>query len=153
MSDYDFDENGIIGAWALRIDGYKYQDMDFDFHRVVDDFYRTGRFEVSDLEKLVTLFFMQRSFKWGGQDYAPTNGKFWRAYRTLFLETYALEVPEELRLMDFYGKWQTGYAPETTKLVAIVRDIHATTRYDDDAPPDLTGFEILEPPPKRKRSS
>jgi hypothetical protein len=144
MFEFELEEDVIITAWALRISGYDYHGMEFDFHKVLDDFYRTGRFPASDTEKLVTLFFMQRSFRMGEGEFAPENGKFWRAYRMLFLEIYDLEIPEELTLSGFYKEWQANFEPRKEECAAFVRDIHNSTSYDDNAQQSSKGFRFFK---------
>jgi hypothetical protein len=64
---------------------------------------------------------------------APENGRYWRAFRALFLHTHAYEVPAEHRDVGQYAEWEQRLAPRADEYVDLVRQIHATTAYEDDA--------------------
>lgn len=129
-------EDEILSAWALRMDGYEYKEQaGFDAEAAVERFFSNGRWDhLAPVEKQATFFLLQRSlFKWALAD-APRHGRYWRAFRSLFFEVVALEVPEALRKAELYEEWERRFLPRRQEHMALVRRIHETTAYEDDAP-------------------
>jgi hypothetical protein len=126
-------EKDILMYWALRFDGYKYKDQhNFDHVQALATFKQTGTWvHLSDLEKQTVFFMLQRYLgKWGGERLAECSPE-WKAYRTLFLETYVLPVPTEYRTSDYYRTWQDRFEPNKLELVEIVRQVHQSTEYSE----------------------
>lgn len=68
-------------------------------------------------------------------DREPKHGKYWRAFRSLFLLVNAYEIPEAYRMPEYYTRWRDLYLPRLSECIALVRGIHDATSYDDDAEP------------------
>lgn len=84
---------------------------------------------------MALFFFLQRFLmKWGGE-YEPPNGRYWRAFRNLFLITNQYEIPERYRNGEYYLTWEREYLPKREEQVAYIASIHKSTSYDDNAPP------------------
>ena len=132
------DEDEILMTCALRFDGYKYKQLtDFDQKGALEDFFATGEWTISPLEQLATFFLLQRGlFKWG-LEWEPKDGKYWRAFRSLFLLVHHYEVPEALRdtVNDSYYRWEYKYKPRLLECVEFIRGIHKNTRYEDETLP------------------
>lgn len=132
----ELNEREILGAWALRFDGYKYvEEARFDTDRAF------ARLDAEDVipdlpEEQLTLFFLLQRYlgKWGGER-SPEHGRDWRHFRELFLKTHAYEVPSRYRTDEWYERWEREYLPDASRHVARVRRVHETTAYDDDAGP------------------
>lgn len=128
------DEDEILITCALRFDGWKYKELtDFDQVKALDDFFATGEWNISPLEHLTTFFLLQRGlFKWD-LEYEPRNGKFWRAFRSLFFLVYDYEVPEAFKFTgtDSYDRWEYKYKPRLQQCVDFIRSLHENTQYED----------------------
>ena len=134
----------IIYWWAHRFDGYGYVERTgLDYQQMLDAFYTTGQWPGSRLDHLATLCMMERAFKWAGMDLEPQHGRYWRAFRSLFLLTYDYEVPLEHRDIEQYAEWERRLAPRAAEYVEAVCRIHDTTAYDDDAPP-APAFTVVQ---------
>ena len=138
MNASSLDERDILTLSALRFDGYQYlEDKPFDHRTALDQFFRTGVWDLSDFEKLAVFFCLQRALcKWD-LVYEPCHGRYWRAFRTLFLEVARLPIPEKYADPSWLERWNERYGWQLEKAVACIREVHASTVYDDDAKPDL----------------
>lgn len=132
----EFTERGILTRCALRFDGWKYAEQTgFDHRAAFDAFFATGKWSLTDQEKLACFFLLQRGLcKWD-LVYEPLHGKFWRAYRTLFFEVCEMEPQEPFRDVRYVEEWDRDYKPALEKCIEIVRRVHESTEYDDNAPP------------------
>lgn len=128
------EEDDILITCALRFDGYKYREMaGFDEETPLQRFFETGRWELSPLEQMTTFFILQRGlYKWG-LEREPRDGRYWKAFRTLFLLSHGHRVPHALRPQDpdLYLRWKLRFVPRLAEVVAFVREIHERTRYRD----------------------
>lgn len=126
-----FCEHEVIGACALRFDGYKYRDeTGIDVDSILDKFFETGDWDASEIELLATFALLQRAFR-GGLEYEPEEGRYNRAFVELFLKTCRFEVPEPYRHAGGYEEWQKNFAPSLERLVKRVKEIHEVRHYDD----------------------
>ena len=139
----------ILITCALRFNGYKYLDENnpgmFD---PVDVFFRTGSWDISNEEKLTAFFFLQRGlYKWD-LVYEPFEGKYHRAFRSLFFEVYALRIAKKYRHQEYYDQWFWTYLPHLSKYINLVRLLHDSINYNDHAEPlseeSLEGYIIPE---------
>jgi hypothetical protein len=143
------DEDQILTVCALRFDGWAYADqtgLSFpEATRRIED----GQWPESREERLAIFFAYQRFLsKWGGEQLAK-NGKIWRIFRTLFLDLHDAEIPEPFRSSDFLEQWGKIDHP---RAVALVRQIHESTEYDDNAPPTPSALTVPTAQlPKRQR--
>ncbi|MFW5683037.1 MAG: hypothetical protein ACOC1G_08545 [Phycisphaeraceae bacterium] len=146
-------EDAIITAYALRFDGYAYQEetgfdgvYDRDGRKLSRNFFDHGTLPDNHLERLAFFFKMQRFLcKWGGE-MLPQQGGYWRLYRTLFLDLADADIPPRFRLEDRYAKWEEDFMPHHDASVALVRRIHETTAYAEDPPPEDDGPSHLPAP-------
>jgi 8-oxo-dGTP pyrophosphatase MutT (NUDIX family) len=128
----EFYESEVIGACALRMDGYKYiEETGLDVDEALDYFFRTGNWNISLIEQMAVFFIIQRAFR-QPLEYEPKNGRYWRAFRELFLKLCDQDVPEKYR-HAIYEEWEQKYAPHLAEYVRRVERIHKTIRYDDCA--------------------
>ncbi len=136
--DLDKNENEILICCALRFDGWAYcSATGFDQRKAIDDFFETGRWELTDQEKLAVFFLLQRGlYKWD-LVYEPKHGRFWRAFRTLFFEVCELDAGEPYRGMTYIEEWERDYKPILPQCIEVVRRVHESTQYDDNAPPNV----------------
>lgn len=123
-------EDDILIAWALRFDGYKYlNERNFDHQAAVSHYLQTGDWNISLLEQLTVFFLLQRFlYKWGGET-LPKDSQHWRAFRSLFLLTYAAEAPIEYRHDEYYDKWEWEYQPYQAMYAAQIQSVHEATGY------------------------
>lgn len=123
-------EHAILTAWALRFDGYTYDELHKD---QVAPFITQGIIADDPMLQLTHFFMLQRYlFKWGG-DRSPVHGREWRLFRTLFLKVANYDIHLAYRHPFHYRDWLLNYEPCRSQCVDIVRRIHATIPYDDDA--------------------
>jgi hypothetical protein len=126
------EEDGILIACALRFDGYKYREMaGFDEERPLQRFFETGRWDLSPLEQMTTFFILQRGlYKWG-LEHEPRDGRYWKAFRSLFLLSYGHRIPHAFRPTDpdLYARWKYRFVPRLAECVSVVRRIHESTTY------------------------
>ncbi len=129
------EEDDILIACALRFDGYKYREMaGFDEEKPLRQFFKTGRWNASPAEQMTTFFILQRGlYKWGLEN-EPRDGKYWKAFRSLFLLSHGHRVPHAFRPrdLDLYTKWKLRFVPRLAEVVAFVREIHERTAYQDE---------------------
>ncbi len=136
MARPEFHERDILTRFALRFDGHKYASaFGLDARRALADFFATGQWALSPNEKQALFFLLQRDLCHWALTHEPLHGKYWRAFRALFLEVAALEVPAEFRMPHRYERWENEYAARIPACVAHVRGIHASIPYDDCAQP------------------
>ena len=142
----ELDERSILSACALRFDGHHYRDTTgLDIDQGIDTFFETGEWRLTQLDQLAHFFLLQRFLgKWGGE-YEPLNGKYWRAFRSLFLLVHSYEMPEHYRLQPYYEEWEREYHPHLEQCVALVRYVHEHTPYDDKAPPMSEDIPVTVP--------
>ena len=67
--------------------------------------------------------------------YEPQNGKFWRAFRTLFFEVCEMEPLEQYRDRRYYEQWEKHFKPRLQECIMVVRQAHDAIQYDDEARP------------------
>lgn len=126
----EYEPNDILIACALRFDGYKYvQDTGLQPKLVAEEFFRTGRWDLSDADKLANFFLLQRALGKWDLVYEPPNGRWWRAFRTLFFEVVNLPIPERYRMPRYYDEWQEHYQPHIAECIERVRREHDLTEY------------------------
>jgi len=127
-----FSESEVIGACALRMDGYKFiEETGFDIDEALEHFFRTGSWNATTNEQMAVFFIIQRAFR-QPLEYEPENGRYYRAFRELFLMLCGEDVPKKYR-HAIYDEWQEKYAPHVAEYLRRVERIHKTTRYDDRA--------------------
>ena len=129
-------ERDILTRCALRFDGWQYRDdTKFDLPRALDTFWRTGTWSLLPEEKLAAFFLLQRGLCKYDLEREPENGKYWRAYRTLFFEVCELDIPQQYRHEGGIAVWEEEYRPRLTECIEAVRRVHETIQYDDEARP------------------
>jgi hypothetical protein len=126
-------EDDVLIAFALRFDGYKYQqESGFEFRVPSPSESLAALDGLSPIERMTMLFLMQRYlYKWGGE-YLPKNGRAWQVFRQLFLMTCRDEVPEAYRPRGTpgYDDWAETWGGAIVKAEAAVRRVHESTKYD-----------------------
>lgn len=129
-------EDEILTTCALRFDGYEYQeyreelDNEIDLEECLENFLGTNAWNLEDNEKLTIFFILQRSlFKWGLEG-EPKDGKYWKAFRSLFLECVDLPIPSEYKREDYCQEWEENYQPNLEQVKAFIQDIHDNTNYE-----------------------
>lgn len=137
-NSYPDEERQILNTCALRFDGWRYKgDHQFDQRQAITHFFNTGTWQLSEHEQLAVFFLLQRGLcKWD-LVYEPEHGRFWRAFRSLFLLVYDYEIPPEYALSEYVEQWQRDFVPHLDECVALVRQIHETIAYDDYALPEI----------------
>lgn len=136
QSDPNLNEDRILIACALRFDGYYYREAyPFDEEGITRNFFATGVWEASLPQQMTLFFLMQRwLYKWGGE-YESNVGRYWRAFRELFLNVYRHDIPDGCRTQDEYlDMWDTQYRPHLDAVEAYMRTLHTNLPYDDDTP-------------------
>ena len=126
------DEETILICCALRFDGYKYaEEHGFNPEGPVHQYLQTGKWNGAELELLAVFFHLQRAlFKWS-LVYETSESPYWRAFRELFLQLYAAEIPEPYQMLKYHDKWIKDFQPQLAQCVAVVREKHETTTYAD----------------------
>lgn len=128
-----FIESEVVGASALRFDGWKYLEAHpFDVDEALGYFFRTGSWDIMPLQQMTVFFVIARAMRWN-LEYEPKNGRYWRAFRTLFLTLAGLDVPEQYRHAEGYARWKGKREPHFTEFLKRVEAVHRATRYDDNA--------------------
>lgn len=128
-----FDESEIISACALRFDGYKYlEETGFDVDEALAYFFLTGGWNIRPIEQLAVFFILQRAFR-QNLEYEPENGRYWRAFRQLFLEVCEFNVSEHYRHPTCYRRWEEKFEPYLSESVKLIGKIHKNMLYDDSA--------------------
>jgi len=129
-------EDEILTRCALRFDGRRYlRETGYDPAPLLDAYIATGDWpEDAEPEHLLAAFYaLQRRLNaWGGAP-APRDGKAWFAYRSLFLELAATDVPARYRSAQGWAAWQADYAPRLAEHLALVKHIHEHTAYHEEA--------------------
>lgn len=137
--EIDYQERNVLTACALRFDGYDYIDTaqrgdsrlvkeQLDRHLIPEDLSL----------RLATFFHLQRYLmKWGGE-MLPLHGPEWRHFRELFLSVVNEPVPPQYQYAEYYEDWLTNYEPFRAQCIEVVRAIHESTSYDDNAPPEMS---------------
>ncbi len=139
-------ERELLGYYALRFDGYKYeQEQGIDMNRLFKVLY-AGE-PVNSRGKLMTAFFMIQRWvgKWGGE-YSRLNGPEWKLYRELFLRTALQEVPEGYQLEGCHERWSQNHGHTRWKDRDFVRTLHESLFY-----PTFLDVENPEPAEKPKK--
>lgn len=126
----EFQEEEILTACALRFDGYKYCDeAGFDYNKALDDYFASERWDIAPLEQLATFFMLQKGLcKWN-LVYEPQDGKYWKAFRELFLLTCKHEVPKVYQQQPYCRTWRERFAQHLPALVEHIKNIHRNTQY------------------------
>lgn len=128
-----FVESEVIAALALRMDGYKYLEAHpFDVDKALGNFFRTGSWDITPTQQMAVFFIIQRAFR-QPLEYEPKKGRYYRAYRTLFLSLCREDVPVEYRHTDGYRGWKGRHERHLPEYVRGVGGIHKATKYDDGA--------------------
>jgi hypothetical protein len=136
MAQRELNEEKILSCCALRFDGYTYAaEHDFKPDEFISAFLQTGQWQGNEAQCLSAFFYLQRAlFKWS-LVYEPEHSPYWRAFRELFLRLYNAEIPRQYRMADYYDEWTLEFQPYLDECVAIVRQAHENTAYDDKANP------------------
>ncbi len=125
-------EDYILTHSALRINGYKYRDAtDLDMKTIFDEFRRSGTFgDATPLDKLAYFCLLQRFlYKWGGERLERDSVE-WKMFRTLFLQTVDVEVPEAFFPGSLWtDKWEYRIKPRIKICIEIIENAHKNTRY------------------------
>jgi hypothetical protein len=112
----------ILTACALRFDGYQYEkDSGFDGGPAIQTFRDSRKWDLSDSEKLTCFFLLQRSLcKWDLVQ-EPRDGRWWQAFRAMFLEVIDFEVPVKYRHPSYFEQWGERYAGRRKECIEVVR--------------------------------
>lgn len=131
-------EEQVLTCCALRFDGWQFlEDSAFDYDAALHQLFATGQMPHVSNERLALFFTLQRFLmKWGGE-YEPKHGRYWRAFRTLFLACVDLDVEPRYCYEDYWETWRQRYQPRLAQCRALVQRIHQTMAYDDNAAPTL----------------
>jgi hypothetical protein len=133
-----YQEREILTACALRFNGWQYvEEQQFDHRQAIQSFFETATWQLSQHEQLAVFFLLQRGLAKWDLVYESERGKFWRAYRSLFLRVYQYEIPSEYEILDYVQRWQQNFIPHLEECVARIRQIHETIAYDDNAPREI----------------
>ncbi|MBC7929963.1 MAG: hypothetical protein H7Z38_05280 [Rubrivivax sp.] len=126
--NYDFDESQIISACAQRFDGWRFiEDTGFNPDVALSYFFETGLWDATREELLATFFVLARAFRWS-LEYEPNHGRYWRAYRTLFLSLCGESVTEKYKHSALHDEWIITFAPRLADHLRRVAEIHYQTR-------------------------
>ncbi|MBE9112608.1 hypothetical protein IQ273_24765 [Nodosilinea sp. LEGE 07298] len=125
-------EEAILTCCALRFDGFKYaEEHGFKPDELVQQYLQTGQWHGTELELLAAFFHLQRAlFKWS-LVYETWESPYWRAFRELFLQLYAAEIPAQYQMTEYFDEWIRDFQPRLDQCVAVVREKHETTTYAD----------------------
>lgn len=129
-------EDVILIPAALRFDGWKYLrdhqtegDTSRYFEEPIQEFFRSGEWPEDSLEQLAAFFGLQRGlYKWG-LEYEPRDGRYWQAFRSLFLLTAEYDVTERYRHAEYWPQWEREVLPRLSACMGLIRDVHQSTRY------------------------
>jgi hypothetical protein len=121
-------EHDILTACALRFDGYAYQRATgFEIDGILEAFWRTGEWPDDLAQRMATFFFLQRALcKWD-LVYEPRDGRYWRAFRSLFFSVCEADPPEPYRDESYATAWDREFKSRLPEIVGIVRDIQTRT--------------------------
>ncbi len=144
----EFDESQILTECALRFDGYKYIEQVWqNRHEVFQAWFDEDVIPLEPNDQMAMFFRLQRYLsKWGGET-EPPNGKAWRIFRTLFLRVVNIPVPLEFQFGDIYLNWLYNYEPCRRQCIDIVKQVHETIDYDNNAPP------LISPPDQESHNN
>ena len=128
-------EDEVLICCALRFDGWKFiKDTGFAYEVALERFWATGQWELTPEEQLALFFMLQRGlYKWG-LEREPRRGKYWRAFRSLFLEVYGYAIPDPYQHPQYLAEWAQRFEPTLPEWVNLVQHLHETTIYDDVKP-------------------
>ena len=132
----EYRELDVLVTGSLRFDGYKYvaRELGDDAEPILACIRRT-EVPSAPLMQMTMLHHLQRYLmKWGGE-HEPLNGKQWRCFRELFLQTAHYAVPLAYQHPHYYRLWLHNFEPCREQAVDAVRRAHESTAYDDNAPP------------------
>jgi len=119
----------VLTACALRFDGNRFLSNRLEEFQTA--YLIPCLIPENDLEKMALMFLLQRwLFKWGGEN-EPKNGKYWSAFRKLFLQVSRFPVPEEYQSEDFYSSWVGNYIPFLIEAEELVLNNHQNTVYKE----------------------
>lgn len=138
-------EREILTSYTLRFDGYRYQQAShFDHQTALANYMATVDWSpLNELEQLTVFFMLQRYlYKWGG-DYLADYSPEWRGFRDLFFLNCHREIPLEYQLVDYAQRWEEGFRPHVEKCMAIVRQVHTTTRYTTETTLDPNYVKLV----------
>lgn len=135
-------EDAILIPAALRFDGWKYLrdheaegDTSRYFEEPVQEFFQSGEWPEDPLEQLAAFFGLQRGlYKWG-LEHEPRDGRYWQAFRSLFLLTAEQDVPVRYRHPEFWSRWEREILPRLGDSVTLIRDTHLSTSYRTEDEP------------------
>lgn len=134
--DSQLDEKELLSTCALRFDGWKYKEKSgFDQVAALNSFFATGNWNLTPLEQMTVFFLLQRGLSKWDLVYEAENGKFWRAYRSLFLLVASYEVPQEYCLEGYIEQWKQKYQPRIDECLRYIEQIHKSIKYDDNPSP------------------
>lgn len=90
---------------------------------------------LAPLEQLAVFFVLQRGLMKWGLERQPQHGKYWKAFRELFLLCVDHEIPEQYRQPKYCEQWEREYQPQLAACVELIEGIHRSTVYDENASP------------------
>jgi hypothetical protein len=136
MSTTNFVESEILSCCALRFDGWGYYSQHgFDQRKALDNFFESGKWNLSALERLCMFFLLHRSLFWMDLTDEPKDGRHWQAFRHLFLNVAPLNTPEEYRIAKHAVRWESEYQLRLSEVIDFIREIHE--RYDSNHDPSV----------------
>jgi hypothetical protein len=117
----------VLTACALRFDGHAYSTATgFDRNAAIEVYFETGAWPEALADRLALFYLLQRALcKWElfGE---PHDGRYWRAFRTLFFEVCEADVPEAYRVAHYADHWDSHYAPRLSECLEAVWRAHVS---------------------------
>jgi hypothetical protein len=132
------EEDDVLICWAMRFDGYLYQeDTGFEPDVFSKRFFRTNSLEWAEpLDCLAAFFFLQRFlYKFGGEHLEKGSAEC-RLFRKLFLHTAKFDIPERYRgsnlwYPQWYRQWLAEGLPCAEAHLSLIEAIDRDTAYSD----------------------
>lgn len=152
-------EQNCLFTCALRFDGYKYEESqaDFDSQKAFDQLIENDQLPPSKEGQLALFFFLQRALGKFGLEQATAAGRYWRAFRRLFLQVHTYEIPLAFRHEEYWQQWQEEYEPRQEAWVAFIRQIHENITYVSGSGTSMEQHPLpaiynqVSPPPRERQ--
>lgn len=129
-------EREISVCCALRFDGWSYiENQKFDHQEVLKQHFESGQWNLAPLQQLAVFFVLQRGLMKWGLERQPQHGKYWKAFRELFLLYVEYEIPKRYHQPEYCERWEREYQPQLAAYIQLIEEIHRNTVYDDNASP------------------